>query len=64
MGTCTYTLAKVCSNETGLPYFNVEAKNEHRGNPSVSYVQRVLVEVYGLRIEILKGDKNKVLVTQ
>ncbi|XP_039197436.1 IgGFc-binding protein-like isoform X7 [Crotalus tigris] len=64
MGTCTYTLAKVCSNETGLPYFNVEAKNEHRGNPSVSYVQRVLVEVYGQRIEILKGHKNQVLVNK
>uniref|UniRef100_A0A8C5RPL1 VWFD domain-containing protein n=1 Tax=Laticauda laticaudata TaxID=8630 RepID=A0A8C5RPL1_LATLA len=62
MGTCTYTLAKVCANETGLPYFNVEAKNEHRGNPSVSYVQRVLVEVYGHRIEILKGHKDQVLV--
>uniref|UniRef100_A0A674HN93 VWFD domain-containing protein n=1 Tax=Taeniopygia guttata TaxID=59729 RepID=A0A674HN93_TAEGU len=28
MGNCTYTLAKVCSNSTSLPYFNVEAKNE------------------------------------
>uniref|UniRef100_A0A8B9N4I6 VWFD domain-containing protein n=1 Tax=Accipiter nisus TaxID=211598 RepID=A0A8B9N4I6_9AVES len=28
MGNCTYTLAKVCSNTTSLPYFNVEAENE------------------------------------
>uniref|UniRef100_A0A8C2TRA1 VWFD domain-containing protein n=1 Tax=Coturnix japonica TaxID=93934 RepID=A0A8C2TRA1_COTJA len=35
MGNCTYTLAKVCSN-TSVPYFNVEAKNEHRGNPRAS----------------------------
>ncbi|KAM6444251.1 IgGFc-binding protein-like isoform 2-T2 [Liasis olivaceus] len=64
MGSCTYTLVKVCANETGLPHFNVEAKNEHRGNPYVSYVQRVLVEVYGQRIEILKGDRGRVLVNK
>uniref|UniRef100_A0A8C0UZN4 VWFD domain-containing protein n=1 Tax=Cyanistes caeruleus TaxID=156563 RepID=A0A8C0UZN4_CYACU len=42
MGNCTYTLAKVCSNTTSLPYFNVEAKNEHRGNTRVSYVREVV----------------------
>uniref|UniRef100_A0A8U8B4S0 Uncharacterized protein n=1 Tax=Geospiza parvula TaxID=87175 RepID=A0A8U8B4S0_GEOPR len=51
MGNCTYTLAKVCSNTTSLPYFNVEAKNEHRGSTQVSYVREVVVEVYGQRIE-------------
>lgn len=62
MGTCTYTLAKVCSNTTSLPHFNVAAKNEHRGNPSVSYVREVLVEVYGERIAIVKKEKSQVLV--
>ncbi|XP_059711973.1 IgGFc-binding protein-like [Haemorhous mexicanus] len=62
MGNCTYTLAKVCSNTTSLPYFNVEAKNEHRGNPHVSYVREVVVEVYGQRIVILKQQKSHVLV--
>uniref|UniRef100_A0A8C6XAU8 VWFD domain-containing protein n=1 Tax=Naja naja TaxID=35670 RepID=A0A8C6XAU8_NAJNA len=62
MGTCTYTLAKVCANETGLPYFNVEAKNENRGNPSVSYVQRVLVEVYGHRLRSSKDTRIKLSV--
>ncbi|XP_064522324.1 uncharacterized protein LOC135419631 isoform X15 [Pseudopipra pipra] len=62
MGNCTYTLAKVCSNTTSLPYFNVEAKNEHRGNSRVSYVREVLVEVYGQRIAILKQEKSQVLV--
>ncbi|XP_066477682.1 IgGFc-binding protein-like [Tiliqua scincoides] len=61
MGICTYTLAKVCANATGLPSFNIEAKNEHRGNPSVSYIQRVLVEVYGQQIEILKNSPSRVL---
>ncbi|XP_009998802.1 PREDICTED: IgGFc-binding protein-like [Chaetura pelagica] len=62
MGTCTYTLAKVCSNTTSLPYFNVEAKNEHRGNTRVSYVRQVLVEVYGVHIAIVKQEKSQVLV--
>ncbi|XP_071422998.1 IgGFc-binding protein-like [Pithys albifrons albifrons] len=62
MGNCTYTLAKVCSNTTSLPYFNVEAKNEHRGNTRVSYVREVLVEVYGQHIAILKQEKSQVLV--
>ncbi|KAM6356993.1 IgGFc-binding protein-like [Alca torda] len=62
MGNCTYTLAKVCSNSTSLPYFNVEAKNEHRGNTRVSYVREVLVEVYGERIAIVKKEKSQVLV--
>ncbi|XP_072789242.1 IgGFc-binding protein isoform X3 [Taeniopygia guttata] len=62
MGNCTYTLAKVCSNTTSLPYFNVEAKNEHRGNTRVSYVREVVVEVYGERVVILKQQKSHVLV--
>ncbi|KAM6127524.1 IgGFc-binding protein-like [Phoenicopterus ruber ruber] len=62
MGNCTYTLAKVCSNTTSLPYFNIEAKNEHRGNSRVSYVREVLVEVYGERIAMVKNKKSHVLV--
>lgn len=64
MGACTYTLAKACGDTAGLPSFNIEAKNEHRhGNPSVSYVQRVLVEVYGQRVEILRNERARVLVS-
>ncbi|KAL8188327.1 UNVERIFIED_CONTAM: hypothetical protein K2H54_065656, partial [Gekko kuhli] len=64
MGKCTYTLAKVCANSTRLPFFNIEAKNENRGNPSVSYIQRVLVEVYGLQVEIVKTQPSQVLVNK
>ncbi|CAM5137602.1 unnamed protein product, partial [Eretmochelys imbricata] len=64
MGICTYTLAKVCANSSSLPYFNVEAKNEHRGKPTVSYVQKVLVEVYGQHIEILRNRPSQVLVNE
>ncbi|KAM9316560.1 IgGFc-binding protein-like [Gastrophryne carolinensis] len=62
MGICTYTLSKLCSNYTSLPYFNIEAKNEHRGNPTVSWIKRVTVEVYGHSITIVKNEPSRVLV--
>ncbi|XP_009576550.1 PREDICTED: zonadhesin-like, partial [Fulmarus glacialis] len=59
MGTCTYTLSKLCERNSSLPYFNVEAANEHRGsNTRVSYVQYVDINVYGYRINL---GKNKVV---
>uniref|UniRef100_A0A8D2JLA8 VWFD domain-containing protein n=1 Tax=Varanus komodoensis TaxID=61221 RepID=A0A8D2JLA8_VARKO len=61
MGICTYTLVRLCDGTSGLPSFHITAKNEHRGNPSVSYVQRVLVEVYGQQIEIVKGHAVRLL---
>ncbi|XP_078674139.1 IgGFc-binding protein-like [Branchiostoma floridae x Branchiostoma belcheri] len=57
-GACTYTLAQNCHNHT-LPYFNVETRNENRyGNPRVSYVTDVTVEVYNHRIVV---KKNKIV---
>lgn len=58
MGTCTYTLSKLCESNSSLPYFNVEAANEHRGgNTRVSYVQYVDVDVAGQRIRLGKGGR-------
>ncbi|XP_059507175.1 IgGFc-binding protein-like [Stegostoma tigrinum] len=62
MGTCTYTIAKLCTNSSSLPYFNIEAKNENRGNAKVSYVQRVRVAVHGHSIWIVKEECHRVLV--
>ena len=56
MGTCAYTLSKLCESNSSLPYFNVEAANEHRGgNTRVSYVRYVDVDVAGQRIRLGKG---------
>ncbi|XP_064418250.1 zonadhesin-like [Latimeria chalumnae] len=55
MGTCTYTLSMLCEPNSALPYFNVEAANEHRGgNTHASYVKRVIVHVYDHRITLGK----------
>ncbi|XP_067879876.1 zonadhesin, like [Heterodontus francisci] len=58
MGTCTYTLSKLCNTSSGLPYFSVETSNEHRGrNKQVSYVKAVHVEAYGHRITMMKNRR-------
>ncbi|XP_067851819.1 IgGFc-binding protein-like [Heptranchias perlo] len=64
MGRCTYTIAKLCSNSSSLPYFNIEAKNENRGNAKVSYVQRVTVAVHGHNVRIVKRESHRVLVDE
>ncbi|XP_078681185.1 IgGFc-binding protein-like [Branchiostoma floridae x Branchiostoma belcheri] len=56
-GHCTYRLAQNCRNDS-LPFFNVEAENEPRGNPSVTWVTAVYVDVFNVSIAI---KKNKVV---
>lgn len=61
MGNCSYTLSRLCGRNASLPYFNVEATNEHRGgNTRVSYVQSVTVDVRGVLIMLEKGGTVKV----
>ncbi|KAF4089273.1 hypothetical protein AMELA_G00064400 [Ameiurus melas] len=47
MGTCTYTLARTCRNNTG-PWFSVEGKNEERGISAGQYV--ILTTLFGLEV--------------
>ncbi|CAB1442081.1 unnamed protein product [Pleuronectes platessa] len=61
-GTCSYLLARPCWEVTGLPFFSVEAKNENRGIPSVSWLRDVTVEVYGHRVMLPKGSLGTVQV--
>ncbi|KAM3931812.1 zonadhesin-like [Leptodactylus fuscus] len=64
MGLCTYTLAKLCNDSSSPQYFNIEAKNEHRGDPTVSFVKYVVVEVYGQKVQIMKNEMDRVLVNK
>ncbi|KAK3092565.1 hypothetical protein FSP39_004471 [Pinctada imbricata] len=60
MGSCRYTLTKSTKNGDACA-FNVEVKNEHRGqNTRVSYTRYVDVQIYGLSVRLL--PKGKVLV--
>ncbi|XP_017282542.1 zonadhesin, like [Kryptolebias marmoratus] len=59
MGTCTYTLARTCKNNTG-PWFSVEAKNEERGVSGVSYLRKLYVTVNGITVTLMKTRRTLV----
>uniref|UniRef100_A0A8D0TB94 Zonadhesin n=1 Tax=Sus scrofa TaxID=9823 RepID=A0A8D0TB94_PIG len=57
-GTCTYTLTKPCWLRSLENSFLVSATNEFRGgNLEASYVRAVQVQVFNLRISLIKGRK-------
>ncbi|XP_055358421.1 zonadhesin, like [Betta splendens] len=59
MGTCTYTLARSCRNNTG-PWFSVEGKNEERGVTGVSYLRKLYITVNGITVTLLKSRRTLV----
>ncbi|KAK5876154.1 hypothetical protein CesoFtcFv8_027151 [Champsocephalus esox] len=59
MGTCTYTLARTCKNNTG-PWFSVEGKNEERGVSGVSYLRKLYVTVNGVTVTLMKARRTLV----
>ncbi|XP_075346839.1 IgGFc-binding protein [Mycteria americana] len=62
-GTCTYTMAESCGNDTRLVPFKVEGKNDIRGGvKSVSYVSLANIKVYGHHISIHRKEVGKVRV--
>ncbi|XP_053199886.1 zonadhesin, like [Scomber japonicus] len=59
MGTCTYTLARTCKNNTG-PWFSVEGKNEERGVTGVSYLRKLYITVNGITVTLMKARRTLV----
>ncbi|KFQ07684.1 IgGFc-binding protein, partial [Haliaeetus albicilla] len=62
MGTCTYTLTKTCDSDPTLPVFNVEARNQQRGNPKVSYIDSVTVYAYDVTVTVVRSENGIVRV--
>uniref|UniRef100_A0A8C8VKK0 VWFD domain-containing protein n=1 Tax=Pelusios castaneus TaxID=367368 RepID=A0A8C8VKK0_9SAUR len=61
-GTCTYVLAKTCT-DTGNPVsFAVKMQNVPRGREKVSVTKTVSVEVYGLTVTLVQKKEGLVLV--
>ncbi|XP_045702795.1 IgGFc-binding protein isoform X1 [Phyllostomus hastatus] len=56
MGTCSYTMVELNSEDQTLPAFSVEAKNEHRGSRRVSYVGFVTVRAYSHFVSLARGE--------
>ncbi|XP_030069242.1 IgGFc-binding protein [Microcaecilia unicolor] len=59
-GTCTYTLAMYCGNDSTLVPFIIDEKNDNRGNQAVSYVRLVNIYAYGYKISIYKGEVGRI----
>ncbi|XDV18475.1 hypothetical protein PO909_024166 [Leuciscus waleckii] len=59
MGTCTYTLARTCKNNTG-PWFSIEGKNEERGISGLSYLRKLYVTVDGVTVTMMKNRRTLV----
>ncbi|XP_061566690.1 zonadhesin, like [Cololabis saira] len=59
MGTCTYTLARTCRNNSG-PWFSVEGKNEERGVSGVSYLKKLYVTVNDITVTLMKSRRTLV----
>ncbi|XP_067874724.1 IgGFc-binding protein-like [Heterodontus francisci] len=61
-GTCTYTIAKSCGADSSLPSFNIDAKNDNRGNTRVAYVMLVNIEVYDYKVTVFKHEYSQVRI--
>ncbi|XP_069460993.1 IgGFc-binding protein-like [Ambystoma mexicanum] len=62
-GTCTYTLAKTCTDDSiTLKPFAVSVQNEKWGHGKVSVTKLVAVDVYGYTLILEKGKKGLVKV--
>nr|XP_023674870.1 zonadhesin-like [Paramormyrops kingsleyae] len=61
-GPCSYILTKLCTDSANLPYFSVEVQNKQEPNRSVLAIQQVNIELYGLRISMLRAEKRRVIV--
>ncbi|XP_036165886.1 zonadhesin [Myotis myotis] len=58
MGTCSYTLTQLCWPRSFDNYFVVSTTNEFQGgNAEVSHVTAVHIQIFKLRISLIKGYK-------
>ncbi|XP_042574853.1 MAM and LDL-receptor class A domain-containing protein 1-like isoform X2 [Cyprinus carpio] len=59
---CTYLLSKVCDDSGLLPEFAVEVQNENKGDSHISSIQKVNINVHGLRVTMVRTERSKVMV--
>nr|XP_054596325.1 IgGFc-binding protein [Nothobranchius furzeri] len=62
MGTCAYTITKNCGKDSSLPAFEVVSLNENRGSSKVSYVNQVMITVYGVTVTVVRSETGRVRI--
>ncbi|XP_048357601.1 IgGFc-binding protein-like [Sphaerodactylus townsendi] len=59
-GTCTYTIAKYCGNDSTLVPFRVDEKNDNRGSQAISFVKMVNIYIREHNISIRRKEFAKI----
>lgn len=62
MGNCTYFMAKNCHVDSFHPAFEVQTENEHIGSAKATTVNKVIVNIYGRNITIVRHETGIVRV--
>lgn len=57
LGTCTYTLVKVCSKNSSVTPVTISGRNEDRGQSGAAYLREVHIDVYGTRVTLQKNKR-------
>ncbi|ETE64589.1 IgGFc-binding protein, partial [Ophiophagus hannah] len=61
-GTCTYTVAKICSTSSNLPFFHVFTKSQ-KSFP-FSFINQVTITIYNSSITMVKHEYGLVRINQ
>ncbi|XP_017338014.1 IgGFc-binding protein [Ictalurus punctatus] len=63
MGNCTYIMAKNCHVDSFHPAFEVQTENERLGSTKTTTVSKIIVNVYGINITIVRHETGIVRIS-
>uniref|UniRef100_A0A8C0GEC3 VWFD domain-containing protein n=1 Tax=Chelonoidis abingdonii TaxID=106734 RepID=A0A8C0GEC3_CHEAB len=61
-GTCTYILAKTCTDANHLTPFTISIEKESWGSGNVSMAKLVSIQVYGITLTLLRNIQGLIMV--
>ncbi|NXI35870.1 FCGBP protein, partial [Galbula dea] len=62
LGSCTYTLARLCKPERRLANFSVLLEHDVGGRGNVALMKKVMVSIHGYTVTLERGRKWEVMV--